>query len=355
MQRLNVFIISLICIFFAAGCLETEPQPPEPAPAETAKTEPLKIEPAAPEITRAPQEKTSESNQPQLPVPAPPQTKPEPVRPAPAQEKAIEPQPPKPVDSPADDFHKQCSDILADYVTGDGKVNYRMLKRKKSQLRKLLEKFDKLNSGKYNKWSNHDKIAFWINAYNLQLLRIIIDNYPIESSRILRILWPPDSIRHIDKNIGGIKKQKFIVMDEEFTLESIEQRLFQQQFDEPRAFLALSGATISSPALRNEPYFGQSLDEQLNDQAQKFLARPDAFRIDREKQKVYISAIFHPGWFAGSFIEKYGTDKKFKDHPPATRAVLNFITNYIPEPDVYFLETAIYSIEYIKFNWRLNE
>ena len=143
-------------------------------------------------------------------------------------------------------------------------------------------------------------------------------------------------------------------MEEEFTLESIEQRFFQQQFDDPRVFLALSAATISSPTLRNEPYFGHSLDKQLNDQAQKFLARPDAFRIDRGKQKVYISAIFHPGWFASSFIKKHGTDKKFKDHPPATRAVLNFITNYISKQDVYFLETGIYSVEYIKYNWRLN-
>ncbi len=179
MQRLNVLIISLICIFFAAGCLEVKPQPPQPAPAEPAKTEPVKIEPPAPEIIQAPQGKTGVSNQPQLPVPAPLQTKPQPPKPAPSQEKTIEPQPPKPVDSPATSFHKQSSGILADYVTADGKVNYRMLKRKKFQLRTLLEKFDNLDSDKYNKWSNQDKIAFWINAYNIKLLRIIIKNYPI--------------------------------------------------------------------------------------------------------------------------------------------------------------------------------
>jgi len=249
-------------------------------------------------------------------------------------------------------FHDKCAGILENYVDDKGMVDYKTLKRKKPELNQLLGEFAKLDPDEYNSWPKEDKIAFWLNAYNIKMLEIIINNYPIQSSRILRILWGPDSIRHIK---GIWDKYKFIVMDEEFTLTEIERRFLRREFDEPRAFLAISYASLSSPPLRNEPYYGCRLDEQLDDQAGKFLSSPRAFRIDREKQRVYLSAIFQSTWFGKEFISKHGTDKKFKDHSPSIRAVLNFAINYISQQDVDFLEVENYSVEYINYDWRLNE
>jgi hypothetical protein len=144
-------------------------------------------------------------------------------------------------------------------------------------------------------------------------------------------------------------------MDEEFTLAEIERRFFRKQFDEPRVFFAISHASLSSPPLRNEPYYGHKLIQQLNNQAKRFLSSPQGSRIDREKQTVYLSAIFQSTWYGKEFISKYGTDKKFKDQQPAVRAVLNFLTNYTSKQDVSFLELKNYSVEYIKYDWRLNE
>ena len=191
----------------------------------------------------------------------------------------------------------------------------------------------------------------------MRMLYIIIDNYPIESDWLLRLLpgWEPDSIRHIDKRIGKIKKQKFYIMDEVFTLPQVEELFSEKKFNEPRAFLALSYATLSSPPLRNEPYSGVNLYKQLDDQAKKFISSPLGFRIDRDERRVYLSTILQPSWFGKGFISKYGTNKKFKDQEPAVRAVLSFITNYISEKDKRFLEVENYSIEYIKYSWRLND
>jgi hypothetical protein len=262
---------------------------------------------------------------------------------------------PEPAKYPVVSFHDKCADILGNYVDDKGMVDYKTLNRRKPELNHLLDEFAKLDLNVYNSWPQEDKIAFWLNAYNIKMLEIIIDNYPIQSSRILRVFWPPDSIRHIDRNIGGIDKQKFIAMDEEFTLKEIEQRFFRKEFDEPRIFLAISYASISSPPLRNEPYYGNRLYQQLDDQAKKFLSRPSAFRIDREKQVVYLSAIFHPSWYGSEFINKYGTDKKFKDQLPSISAVLNFLTNYISQQDVSFLELENYSVKFIRYDWTLND
>ena len=249
-------------------------------------------------------------------------------------------------------FNDNCADILASCVNSEGMVNYKDLKRKKFELKNLLDKFDTLDRNEYNAWPQEDKIAFWINAYNIQMLKIIVDNYPIESSRFYRLFWPPNSIRHIK---GIWTDYKFMVMDEEFTLSEIEKRFFHQQFDEPRVFFALSQASISSPPLRNEPYYGYKLYEQLDDQVKKFLSSAEGFRIDRDSKTVYLSAILQSTWFGDEFISKYDTDKKFKDQQPSVRSVLNFITNYITDLDVSFLEVENYTIRYLRYDWSLNE
>jgi hypothetical protein len=255
-------------------------------------------------------------------------------------------------------FHEKCASVFAEFVDDEGMVDYRRLKLNWLGVKKVRDEFAKLDFNEYRRWPEEDKIAFWINAYNIQLLRIIIDNYPIESFRLLRVLpgWGPASIRHIDKRIGGIKQQKFTIMNEEFSLGKIEDRFFKKEFDEPRVFLAVSQATVGGPPLRKEPYTGEKLSEQLDDQVSKFLANPKAFRIDRAERAVYLSLLFHPTWYGSEFVEKYRTDKRFKDELPVNQAVLNLVTQYISDADRSFLEKEIYTVRHFKyFDWRLND
>ena len=262
---------------------------------------------------------------------------------------------PKPLSAVS--LHNKCGDILTKFVDKNGMVDYNALRRKRSEFAKLLDEFATLDPNTYYSWRKEDKIAFCINAYNLQLMRIIVDNYPIKSYRWLHVLrdWGPKSIKHIDKRIGGINKQKFIVMREEFTLKKIEQRFFREEFDEPRVFFALFHATLSGPPLRNEPYYGHKLYKQLDDQARKFLSGTKAFKIDEKKRKVYLPLMLKSKWYGKDFINKFGTDKKFIDQSPASRAVLNCITRYVSRQDKVFLERKNYSVKYMDYDWTIND
>ena len=252
----------------------------------------------------------------------------------------------------AHQFHEKSAWILNSFVNSDGMVKYQDLRKKRLELKLLLEEFDNLDPNEYKLWSDKDQKAFWINIYNLQKLKVVADNYPIQSSRFLRILWGVNDIRHIESEIS---QHKFLVMDEEFTFKKVEQRFFRQQFDDPRLFMALSDACMSSPPLNNEPYYGDKLDEQLDEQTKKFLSSPLAFKIDTGKQKVYLSAIFEQGRYGKEFLEKYSIDRKFQDHPPALRAVLNFVSKYVSDQDVSFLETGNYSVGYMTYDWTIND
>jgi len=373
-----VFINLLTVLAFTAGCLPGEREPadptdavttkPEPAQAKPNLFEPIQVEPNEAKFVEAEPNEIGrtelEPNEIEFPkvepnAPEPKVFEPNVIEPNKAEPNKInvKPEPNEVKPPPKVTFHDKFAGILSEFVDDKGMVDYRRLKQKRARLKQLLKEFAELNRNEYNSWSKEDKIAFWINAYNMQMLKIIIDNYPIDSYWLLHPFsgWEPDSIKHINKRIGGINKQKFLIMDEVFTLPEVEQRFFRKEFDEPRAFLALSYATLTTPPLRNEPYYGDKLYKQLDDQAKKFFSNPLAFKIDRKKQKIYLSVILQPTWFGNEFIRKYGTDKKFKDQKPAVRAVLSFLTNYISGQDKQFLEVENYSVEYMIYNWRLND
>lgn len=323
----------------------------EPQKVETKKAEPPKNEPAKPETQRVEKPKVEPTKaEPQKPEPL----KVEPVKAEPKKKEAepskTEPKKDKP--KSADSLHDKCAEIFNEYVNDKGMVDYQSLKLKRHVLKALLDEFKQLDPKEYNNWSKEDRIALWINAYNIQMLKIIVDNYPIKASRWLKPFFGPNSIQHIK---GIWDKYKFIVMQEEFTLIEADRLIFRKRFSEPRVFFALSRASLSGPPMRNEPYYGKKLYKQLDDQVKKLLSRPLAYEIDREERIVYLSPIFEPGMYGKEFISKYGTDKKFKDQKPATRAVLNFLTGYLPKQDVDFLETENYSVKYISYDWRIND
>lgn len=252
----------------------------------------------------------------------------------------------------ANAFHEKAASILKSCVNNEDMVNYREMQRRLLDLDKLLDEFDSLDLTEYRQWSPDDKKAFWINIYNLQKIKIVTDNYPIQPPRILRGLWGPDDLRHIENEISNYK---FIVMGEEFNFKKIEDQLFRKEFHDARIFLTLTDACLSSPPLRNEPYSGDSLNEQVNEQAKKFLSHPLAFKIDREKGRVYLSALFEPGRYGKEFLEEYSTDKDFGDFAPDVRAVLNFVSKYISDKNASFLEAGKYSVSYMTYDWTIND
>ena len=78
------------------------------------------------------------------------------------------------------------------------------------------------------------------------------------------------------------------------------------------------------------------------------------FKIDKANQRVYLSAIFKE-WYGNNFIRSYGTDKKFTDKKPVIRAALNFISNYVSREDADWLARKNYTVEFLKYDWTLNE
>ncbi len=143
-------------------------------------------------------------------------------------------------------------------------------------------------------------------------------------------------------------------MHKKTTLNGIEHSVLRAEFNEPRIHVALVCAAMGCPPLRNEPYLPDKLNDQLDNQAKKFLSSPAKFRIDRSAGKVYLSSIFK--WFGADFVKTYGTDEGFAGHGQSERAVLNFISQYLQQEDApEYLRSGNYRIDYLEYDWSLNE
>ncbi|MHC5060139.1 MAG: DUF547 domain-containing protein [Planctomycetota bacterium] len=245
-------------------------------------------------------------------------------------------------------FYETCENIFTVYVDEQGRVDYDTLRRKRAELLAAVREFDKVHPAQKISWSRNEKIAFWINAHNIFTLKMVIDNYPIQPRWYL-INYPDNSIMHIP---GGREKKYFKIMGMEYTLREIEREILIDRFADPRIVFALSYASKGSALLRNEPYYPDRLDQQLDEQVRKFLSIPQGFKIDRGKRAIVLSDIFN--WYKPLFIEKYASVKRFRDRKPGIQSYLNFIVNYVPPDNAGYFESDDYVVRF-QYDWHLNE
>jgi hypothetical protein len=252
-----------------------------------------------------------------------------------------------------DAFNIQFTELFKTYVTSQGMVNYSKLRRHRAVLNAIMNKLATLEPQVFITWSRNEKIAFWLNAYNVCTLKGIIDEYPISPSRFMLLFYPADSVMHI----RGLRDEMFfLIMGIQYTLEEIESEALLARFEDPRICFAVNYGTVSSAALRNEPYIGKVLDEQLDEQVKNYFTRSDALQIDQTNNVVRVSPIFRMyKWHEDVFLKRYGTNKLFRERLPIDRAVLNFIKDYVSEANAQYLKQSAFTIEYLKYNWKLND
>ncbi len=227
--------------------------------------------------------------------------------------------------------------VLSSYVDNEGQVDYKALQKDPAALDGFNQSIQKTSPSTFESWTEKEKIAYLINAYNSLTLKSIINESPLKNS--------------IKDIIGVWQFKKHPILQSSMTLNNIEHDILRKNFSEPRIHAALVCAAKSCPFLRSEPYKAETLDEQLDDQTRIFLARSEAFEIDREKNEVRLSSIFE--WFGKDWVSGYGTEDGFAGNSEQ-KAVLNFITNYVNESDREFLKAGGYTIKYSKYDWSLN-
>ncbi|MEO8398605.1 MAG: DUF547 domain-containing protein [Ignavibacteriaceae bacterium] len=232
--------------------------------------------------------------------------------------------------------NKSYSEILNKFVK-DGLVNYEEIKNDKN----FQEYLNQLSDTNVDELSSNDaKLAYWINVYNAFTIKVIIDNYPVES--ITDLNWGGMAIAQV---LGKtIWHKEFIKINSKtFSLNDIEHEIIRKKFNEPRIHFALVCAAISCPELRNEAYSQSKLEEQLNDQAKNFLNNKSKNQFNLQNKTAHISKIFD--WYGDDF----GKDDK---------SILLYFTKFIYDDSIVKSikgNPGEWKIEFMDYNWCLNK
>lgn len=220
--------------------------------------------------------------------------------------------------------HSAWTKLLKKHVRQDGFVNYQSLLEDKPKLNAYTQ--DLSENPPAEGWTDSEKIAYWINVYNAFTVKLIVDNYPLESIKdlnptlsvpLLRTVWTQKWFQ-----IGG----------KDFSLDQVEHKILRKDFEEPRIHFAVNCASVSCPILRQEAYTADRLDQQLDEQARVFINDERRNRI--EQNEVEISKIF--SWFTGDFTNG--------------QALIAFLNQY---SETMIDEDA--KVTYMDYEWGLND
>lgn len=216
------------------------------------------------------------------------------------------------------DFHayEKLNTFLGKYVTYAGNVNYASIKSNKSQLEEITKEFESNFPG--SGWSSAQKLTYWINAYNVYTIQLIVDNYP--TSSITNITAKPWHKKFIKLN-GSI-----------YSLNQIENDIIRKQFNEPRIHFALNCASKSCPVLLNKAYTPGTVYAKMTAQTKRFLK--DSSKNTYGDKEVQISKIFD--WYGEDFTK-------------GGKTVFDFINKYRTE------QLDKQKITYQEYSWDLNK
>jgi|SRR5579859_694309 len=170
--------------------------------------------------------------------------------------------------------------VLAEYVDEDGRIAFQALKQNHGDLDKVvayIAAVDPLSTPERFP-SKQAKLAFYINAYNALAMHGVVD-------------------ARIPRSLGGITKFTFfflrgvVIGGRSTSLYSFENNVIRPLGDE-RVHFALNCMVVGCPRLPRIAFTADTIDRQLDMAAKIFVAEPRNIRVDRNKNVVWLSAIF---------------------------------------------------------------
>ncbi|MDX1463911.1 MAG: DUF547 domain-containing protein [Marinirhabdus sp.] len=211
--------------------------------------------------------------------------------------------------------HSAWTSLLKKHVDNDGMVDYKGFQNDQAKLDEYLNLLASQDPS--DNWSVQELLAFYINLYNAQTVKLIVENYPVESIKDINSPWTKGRAR---------------VGDKELSLGGIENGILRKM-NEPRIHFAINCASISCPKLRQEAYTAAKIDEQLQEQTLEFINGPQNDIAPNQAELSSIFKFYPDDWKVDGKVNITGYINQYSD------------TKLNPKAD----------LTYKNYDWGLNE
>lgn len=177
--------------------------------------------------------------------------------------------------------------------------------------------------------SREEQLAYWINLYNINVVGIVVDHYPVKSVRDIST----DPIRRLNV----FEKASVPFGSRTISLDEIEHKRIREGFRDPRIHFAINCAARSCPPMPARSMRGATLNQVLDDQTRQFLR---TVRIERKGDVSVVHTTRIMDWFKEDF-ERWGGGS------------VNFLRRYLPAAKQKQLKGKV-RLEYTDYDWSLN-
>jgi hypothetical protein len=219
--------------------------------------------------------------------------------------------------------HSAWDRLAGKYVDGAGLVAYERWKSDAKDREALKSYLEQFAAKPESSAAGNELGASLTNAYNALTVSWVLENFPTESIRALK-----DSFTEARHSVGG----------EKVSLDDIEHGTLRPKFGY-RVHGAVSCASLSCPPLSSDAYTAEGFEGQLDAAMRRWLARGDLNRFLPAEKKVEISEVFK--WFLEDFQKAGGLGSVLRKYAPAQYRD--------------FLAREDYEIEYLSYDWGLND
>jgi hypothetical protein len=197
-----------------------------------------------------------------------------------------------------DHSHQTWSALLKKHVVlMDGgkasRLDYAAIAQERAALRGYLDGLARVSQAEFQAWSRPEQMAFLINAYNAHTVEKVLTRYPK-----LQSIW--DFGRFF---ANPFRDPFFSLLGGRMSLDALEHETLRKNYPDPRIHYAVNCASVGCPMLREEAYAAAQLENQLEEQARRFLS--DRSRNRLRDGRLEVSKIFD--WFREDFepLERY--------------------------------------------------
>ena len=166
-------------------------------------------------------------------------------------------------------------------------------------------------------WSKEEKLAYWLNVYNATVMKMIVDEYPVNSIHQIENPW---------------KQKAFKTQGIRYSLDDIEHGILRK-FGDPRIHFLLNCGSMSSPRLWNRAYTSKNIESALEARTKEFINDPQRNQISLST--VRISQLFE--WYEDDFTAN-------------NIDIIDFINQY----STVKIDKTVRK-KYITYDWSLNK
>ncbi len=225
--------------------------------------------------------------------------------------------------------HTEWDGLLKRYVK-EGLVDYRGVQQERVILDRYLNSLAATDPAQLA--SREEQLAFWINAYNSCVFQAVLDRYPLKSVKQVKGFFDGRHFR-----IGG----------RDLTLNQIEEQ--GRALGDWRIHFAVVCASTSCPTLRSEAYAAERLNEQLADQAERFLSNTQ-WGLKVNGATLWVSKVFD--WYEKDFVLSGQGDALRRLTAPKLLALL---APYLSAEAASATKQPKLGLKYFPYDWSLNE